>query len=113
MTHIPQLILAGSYVEFGIIVHRSSRTLLRTWADIELTTHASLVTFFNAVFLGRGENTETAAVCVIGTQGILQSIASFVGRRTPRERRRLLRCLWVWDRESERQESHPRSVLGL
>ena len=104
------LVLAGAYVETGVIVHRPSRDLLHAWARSELVAAAA----FHAFLMGLNRGMSAAHTpCPLGTvnlDGLPQRVASFLVRRAPAELRRLARAAWVWqdeaDDEAYRAEVH-------
>ena len=93
------LILAGAYVESGVIVHRVSREILHTWARSELATEAGFHTFMMGLARGRSDVDTPCELSKAYVDGVPQHIASYLARRTPQELRRLARAAWVWDDE--------------
>ena len=104
------LILAGAYVESGVIVHRASRELLHGWARSELATEAGFHTFMMGLTRGRSDVDTPCELSKAYVDGVPQLIASYLARRTPQELRHLVRAAWVWQDEVEdeayRAETH-------
>ena len=93
------LILAGAYVESGVIVHRASRELLHGWARSELATEAGFHMFMMGLARGRSDVDTPCELSKAYADGVPQLIASYLARRTPQELRHLARAAWVWDDE--------------
>lgn len=94
------LILAGAYVETGVIVHRPSRGILHEWAHFELAAEAGFQTFLMGLDRGVSEAGRSCPLAMVNVNGIPQHVASYLPRRSLRERRRLVRAAWVWTGEA-------------
>lgn len=96
------LVLAGAYVEAGIIVHRPSRDILHTWATSELEAAAAFHTVVMGLYHGMADAyTSCAFGKLAGVDGVPQRVASYLVRRTRRELQRLARAAWVWRDEAD------------
>mmetsp|Transcript_3167 Transcript_3167/g.6656 ORF Transcript_3167/g.6656 Transcript_3167/m.6656 type:complete len:256 (+) Transcript_3167:262-1029(+) len=94
------LVLAGAYVETGVIVHRPSREILHEWARFELAAEAGFQTFLMGLDRGVSEAGRPCPLAMVNVDGIPQHVASYLPRRSLRERRRLVRAAWVWTGEA-------------
>ena len=93
------LVLGGAFIDGGVIVHRPSLDIMRSWVDHELEVEAGFMMFVVGASVGITSDGWPCILCELQT-GHLESISSYLGRRTPRQRRRLIRAKWVWDAES-------------
>ena len=95
-----KLILAGAYVESGVIVHGPSRDILRAWASTELAAEAGFHTFIMGLARGISKAGVASALTMLSVDGIPQRVASYLPRHGVREYRHLQRAVWVWHREA-------------
>ena len=95
------LILAGAFVEAGVVVHRPSRAILHAWARSELASAAGFRTFLLGLAHGRSGAEAPCPLTALDVAGLPQRVASYLQRRTPRELRHVGRAVWVWDDEVE------------
>lgn len=96
------LVLAGAYVEAGVIVHRPSRDILHAWATSELEAAAAFHTVVMGLYHGMADaHTPCALGKLAGVDGVPQRVASYLVRRTRRELQRLARAAWVWQDEAD------------
>ena len=98
--HVQASAQGGVFEDVGVIVHRPSREILHEWARFELAAEAGFQTFLMGLDRGVSEAGRPCPLAMVNVDGIPQHVASYLPRRSLRERRRLVRAAWVWAGEA-------------